>query len=339
MTGRLSWTTGTELDVEREETTADLQGRIRGFQPAGDLVGVSLTVLSGDSAQRVFYIDASGGTIGRSAKAEVRLSDPAVSRMHARITFGPDGAYIEDLCSVNGTMLEGHPVFAPLRLPDICRIQIGDFTVLQATLLDETSARSVRNLQDEMYTDALTRAGNRRFMRRRLHEEMSFSSRHGMPIGLLMADLDHFKVINDTYGHPCGDRVLAEVARILMDSVRDEDSVYRYGGEEFCVLLRGATEDGLWTVAERIRLAVEYFALPIRGGAIRITVSIGGAILDPDASGSRSTVDLSADDDEGMHGNPLLELADRALYKAKTGGRNRVEIYCGEDGEAPDPPN
>jgi two-component system, cell cycle response regulator len=164
--------------------------------------------------------------------------------------------------------------------------------------------------------DSLTGCYNRRMGMERLTEEFSRAWRSGDPLGLIMFDIDHFKPVNDTWGHLAGDRILVRTARTVERVLREGDVLVRYGGEEFLVLLPGAPLEEAASVAERVRRAVE--AMEISGdGPERITVSVGvGAVPMPGVE--------SAD--------VLLQRVDEALYQAKAAGRNRVvHVPAGDD--------
>jgi two-component system cell cycle response regulator len=170
----------------------------------------------------------------------------------------------------------------------------------------------VDGLCDLSLTDPLTGLGNRRNFKRILNREIDVVARSGEPALLLMLDIDHFKKVNDTYGHQAGDRVLQAVATCLGSCVRPMDSVARYGGEEFGVILPSCQSSFGRLVAERIRESVQ--ALSINVGPlvnIEVTVSVGGAYA---LEWVRSTTDL------------WTERADQQLYLAKSQGRNRVCI-------------
>jgi diguanylate cyclase len=159
--------------------------------------------------------------------------------------------------------------------------------------------------------DALTQMLNRRFMPAILSQEVSFASESNLPLSLLMIDIDHFKAINDSRGHPAGDVVIREVADVVMRNVRASDFAFRYGGEEFLLALVETGGEPAAKVAERIRRDVESTVLTLSDGStLRITVSIGVA-------------DFSGHPDHEF----LIQRADAALYLAKEGGRNRVHRY------------
>lgn len=163
--------------------------------------------------------------------------------------------------------------------------------------------------------DTLTGVNNRRFFDQRLGEEVDRVMRSGECLACLFLDIDHFKSINDTFGHQTGDMVLAEVAGNVRTLLRSNDVLARYGGEEFVVLLAVATELRAVEVAERIRSRVAQLEMRGKDGqAIPVRLSIGVATLKP------SCVDMR----EGASGARLVEMADSALYQAKKAGRNRV---------------
>jgi two-component system cell cycle response regulator len=158
--------------------------------------------------------------------------------------------------------------------------------------------------------DALTGVWNRRAILDMLGTELVRSSRDVLPVAVAMADLDHFKRINDTYGHVVGDAVLCEVVSRMRALLRPYDAIGRYGGEEFLVVLPGCTPEDALGLAERLRMGISQEPMAIPGGTIEVTGSIGVATND-------MTVPLDA--------MALIQAADSALYRAKAGGRNRVE--------------
>jgi two-component system, cell cycle response regulator len=165
------------------------------------------------------------------------------------------------------------------------------------------------------FTDVLTGWHNRRYLQTRLQEELARCRRERTPLTCLMMDIDHFKSVNDRFGHLAGDEVLRQLAHCISGEVRGSDVSARYGGEEFVVLLPGTSIAAGFLLAERIRAAVaaELFEIPA-GSRLRVTISIGVAEHHP-ALDER---------DVKLVGERLLELADLALYEAKAGGRNSV---------------
>ncbi|AQR64986.1 hypothetical protein BXU06_07840 [Aquaspirillum sp. LM1] len=172
-------------------------------------------------------------------------------------------------------------------------------------------------------TDALTGVHNRRYFDQRLDEEITRSHRQGSMLAGLFLDIDFFKRINDTWGHPAGDAVLQEVARRVKEQLRITDTLARYGGEEFAALLVQADASQAVRVAERIRAAVA--ASPVclgEGMDIPVTLSIGVSTFHG----------LRAQENASQAGGRLLHEADTALYQAKEGGRNRVVCQCLNEG-------
>lgn len=172
-------------------------------------------------------------------------------------------------------------------------------------------------LEQLSITDPLTELYNRRFLEKRMHEELNRCLRQDQPLTVMLIDLDHFKCYNDSCGHMDGDLALKKTSRILRSCVREMDVVTRFGGEEFCILLPGTAKEEALTVAERIRLGIEHE--PIRGEEMlpggRLTSSIG----------------LASFPDDGTTAHALLHAADVALYRAKHLGRNRTTPFHPEE--------
>ncbi|MBT8106978.1 MAG: GGDEF domain-containing protein [Gammaproteobacteria bacterium] len=165
------------------------------------------------------------------------------------------------------------------------------------------------DLQRIAALDPLTNCYNRRFGLTRLREEFARAKRHELPLGVIMFDIDHFKRINDSHGHLIGDRVLANVAKLAKENLREGDVLVRYGGEEFLCILPSASIEGAAVVCERIRHAIEGMTVRDRGQTINCTVSLGFA----------STEGCPAEDETA-----LIQVTDEALYRAKNDGRNRT---------------
>lgn len=163
------------------------------------------------------------------------------------------------------------------------------------------------------FTDYLTGLKTRGYFEQQLELEFKRAERRRQKFALLMIDIDHFKTLNDTYGHHVGDQVLRDVASILMKDMREVDTVARYGGEEFVMILPETTETGARYVAQRLRRAVEQakFFAGSPQSVQHLTISIGIAVYDADAQFKRD----------------LIEFSDAALYAAKNSGRNQVVCY------------
>jgi len=166
-------------------------------------------------------------------------------------------------------------------------------------------------------TDGLTQLYNRRHTSDTLDAEVARSNRYGTPLSVLICDIDHFKSVNDRFGHNAGDEVIRQVAKVLAASIRRIDLAGRWGGEEFVILLPSTAAGGAAVVAERIRAGIEALS-PVEGGPDRVTVSVGVA-----EQGRR------------MSAVELIEQADKSLYRAKQRGRNRVELAIAPNDEKP----
>jgi len=203
---------------------------------------------------------------------------------------------------------------------------IGELTVYrhvkfeekELVLLENTIAALVYPLRnailykqavEKAYRDPLTGVNNRAALDNALKQEINLAKRHENPLSIVMFDIDKFKRINDTYGHITGDAVLKRIAETMTESARGSDIIYRYGGEEFIILLRNTEEAGATLLAERIRQAIESIIFKYDKFDIRVSTSAGLTTLIP-------SDDL----------NSLLGRCDEALYKAKEQGRNRVVV-------------
>lgn len=174
----------------------------------------------------------------------------------------------------------------------------------------ETLLQSRNELERLSHTDELTQIPNRRSIMDKLTEELKAHRRKKRPLAMAMLDLDHFKKINDSYGHQCGDMILRETAQFMSTILRDYDVVGRYGGEEFLIILPETPSDQAFAICDRIRTAVQNRTYKYNGRSLHITVSIGIA--------ARAA-------DEGFSTEKFIAEADRCLYIAKETGRNRTE--------------
>lgn len=192
------------------------------------------------------------------------------------------------------------------------------FVWLTANLSLQTAfdIRRVTLLEQESIKDPLTGIYNRRYLDRRLEEEIKRAQRYNLPMSVLLIDIDHFKEVNDTFGHQVGDSLLIHLSDLLVDQIRESDVASRYGGDELCILAPSTTLSSAYTLAERLRLVVETDQLDFdqkkgQHQEIQVTVSIGVAGLSPEIINSES----------------LIKHADEALYRAKQEGRNRVVMH------------
>ena len=234
------------------------------------------------------------------------------------------GTYIaidaRDMLRINMLILIAlAPVIFFISVPTFDKIGAAVFVLLAVaanTLLGrvlEVSNRRAYALELELHrdarTDSLTGLDNRRAMQERGRVELKRAARSGQPVSVILCDLDHFKNVNDKYGHEAGDRALTSAAAVLREALRESDALGRWGGEEFMVILPGTDERGAAEVAERMRAAIA--AARFNGVAESNTISLGVA--------SSATLD-----DPAMEWDLLIKEADQRLYRAKHEGRNRV---------------
>jgi diguanylate cyclase (GGDEF)-like protein len=291
----------------RDPITAEVAPVEAVAQPAS-ACRAALVFATGGQMGRMVPMEAASVVVGRDDVCDLVVADEGVSRRHLRLSRTPAAGWeVEDLHSTNGTSVNGVQVQRRL-LADGDRLLLGR-TVLKFLLQAPVEEEYHRRLYQASTRDPLTGACNRRFFDERLAAEIAFAVRHRTPLSLLMIDLDHFKRINDTHGHPAGDRVLVAVADALLRQVRAEDLAARWGGEEFAVLVRDLAEPGGVELAERIRRTIEGLSIPHGDGRIAVTVSIG-------VGGGAGDSSLTRDG--------LVAAADRFLYGAKRAGRNRV---------------
>jgi len=259
-------------------------------------------------AGRCIKLDRLPLRLGRDPDNELVLTDDGVSRRHARIERRGDRMVLMDVGSTNGTLLNDAELSGIAELCTGDRIQVGStiFKYLSATDLE---AALHEQIFSNVTTDALTGLRSKRHLLDELGREFSRARRYNRQFSVLMIDIDHFKWINDEYGHQVGDITLRAVASQVLSCLHSDDLAARYGGEEFVIsLLETKLEDAVVT-AERIRAAVAELVVSYRDVRLQVTVSIGCA-------------EYSHSDENEIR---LFERADLAMYAAKEAGRNTVK--------------
>lgn len=270
-----------------------------------------LIVLAGTNVGAVYRLDDREITLGRSKKAGITLDDTNISRAHASLTLlGQDEVLLKDLGSTNGTFVGDERISSKV-LHDGDRFQLGSTTLLKFSVSDEVEESFQRQLYESSVRDGLTGLNNRKHFDERLEAEFTFAMRHGAELALILIDIDHFKRINDTYGHQAGDEALRRIARSLKKNTRTEDVVARYGGEEFAVIARGISAEQGVQFASRLRVLIKATPVQIEGTTIHLSVSAGVAALTGGLFKTQAA---------------LIAAADRALYSAKAKGRDRVVL-------------
>jgi diguanylate cyclase (GGDEF)-like protein len=272
-----------------------------------------LIVLSGGIPGAMLALADGPNWIGRAPDNALQLADPSISRQHACIEIEPGGsARLTDSGSTNGTFVNGHrlPPGTTTALADGDRVRFGATCVLKYVRPAPCEEAYQREMYERTVRDTLTGLYNRAYFMDQVPALTRRAARQGCGIAVLMLDLDHFKPINDTYGHPTGDAVLKEVASVLRQCTRADDIVARFGGEEFVVALPTLSLGRAAERAERIRKALAARRLRIGGkSSLRVTASIGVVYAPADRPHSPQA---------------LISTADLRLYAAKESGRNCV---------------
>jgi two-component system cell cycle response regulator len=298
-----------EVVPEDETIAVSAQRKSQEIVPPVLLRRTVVKVLSGLEAGRVHIVTSDVVVVGRGAGCDLRIDDTALSRQHCRIRVTDGTFFVEDLESRNGTMVNGLRIRAPQVLEDGALVQLAAGTIIMFSHQEDLEVQAEQRLYASAVLDPLTGLHNRRHLDARIKSEFAFASRHQTPLSVLLLDIDHFKRVNDTYGHAGGDAALRALAERLQRTVRTEDIVARYGGEEFAVVARGIEPAAALLFAERIRDHAEKIRLVHEEKSIAFTISIGVATM------TRERIFDSV--------VSILKAADDGLYQAKAAGRNR----------------
>ncbi len=276
-----------------------------------------LVQYSGNALGKRYVLEGDEVSIGRSPNADIYIGESSVSRTHARFTLVGDRVEIEDLGSANGTYINDEKIDSGTLLKD------GDILRLGTILLKFFDSENLDGIiQDKIYRmatiDAGTQIFNKQYLQDALATEFKFSQAYSRNLSIIYYDLDHFKKVNDTFGHNAGDMILKDSSLIVKNTIRKDDIQARFGGEEFIIILPNTDAQTAYDLAERIRSSVEKHIFYIEveeGGTKKVvehtqTISIGVAQL---------TSSMKTPED-------LLEAADKKLYTSKQTGRNRVTM-------------
>ena len=245
-------------------------------------------------------------SIGRDPENLVVVDTDSVSRRHALIENENGERYIVDLGSTNGTYLND-------TLVERAHLRTGDLLKIGDTIFKFLCGKDIESsYHEEIYRmticDGLTQIANKRYLLEFLEGELSRSKRYERNLAIIMMDIDHFKNINDEFGHLTGDYVLKEMATLVRKRIRREELFARYGGEEFAIVLPETNEEGARDFATIVRELIEKAVFEFEGNIIPVTVSLGVAALQ----------------EKMVTPQDLIRLADERLYQAKRGGRNQV---------------
>jgi len=292
--------------IDEDETESTIVIKVRGedsFKPKGEDF---LVCIYGGPVGRRFSLGKSPTVIGRGRQCEISIQQGTVSRTHAQISGVCGRRIVQDLGSTNGIFVNGSSTPAhQLECGDLLKVGEVIFKYLAGDNIESAYHEEIYRLAIE---DGLTQLPNKRYLMQFLGREMARVQRYERPICLMMIDVDHFKSINDTYGHLAGDDVLSDLANLLKPRIRKDECLARYGGEEFTIVMPETQLKGAKLFAEIMRESVENHEFSFDGQTIPVTVSIG----------------VARNSDAADTPEKLIAAADELLYQAKSAGRNRV---------------
>lgn len=297
-----------------EKTSVVSSDTFKGRIKAADGAPPVIVVLIGPPGYvgKQYPISSNDIVIGRSVETQVYIDDKSLSRSHAKFAIVGSEVSIIDLGSTNKTIVNGTalPPLAPCKLRNNDQIKTGNVIF---KFLEKGNIEALTNqaMYEKANRDALTGAHSKGSLLEKGPEAVKRSDLLNEDLSIIVFDIDHFKNINDTYGHPAGDYVLKELSNIVVSKlIRANDYFARYGGEEFVLILSGGTAKMASEIAERIRQTMENHAFLYEGKVIPVTISLGVV--------TKSTSDTDWSE--------LFDRADKAMYTSKQSGRNRVTI-------------
>lgn len=290
-------------DSARNKTVVTVVSRIS-ERPVGK--EACLVVIYGMDLGKKYNLDRQAIIIGRSSKADIQIDQESVSRNHCKLINTGKTIMLRDLGSTNGTYVNDE-------LIDEYVLRDGDLIKIGRSIFKFLSGNNIENAyHEEIYrlttVDGLTQVYNKRYFLETLEREIGRAQRYQRDLSLIMFDIDHFKKINDSYGHLAGDHVLKHLAMVIKSRIRREDILSRYGGEEFSIILPEIDLENAIQFAEKIRKLVEKAVFTFEDTEIPVTISIGVTNYDTQQA------DVSE----------FIKVADEKLYEAKQAGRNRV---------------
>jgi diguanylate cyclase (GGDEF)-like protein len=265
-----------------------------------------LVLIYGMELGKKYNLESRSMIIGRSSKCDIQVDQESVSRNHCKVMNTGKSVLLRDLGSTNGTYVNDLPI-------DEHVLHDGDLIKIGRTIFKFLTGGNIENAyHEEIYrlttVDGLTQIYNKRYFLEVLEREISRSHRYSRQLSLIIFDIDHFKKINDNYGHLAGDFVLKHLATAVKGSIRREDIIARYGGEEFAIVLPEIESYNAQRFAEKIRHLVEKTVFRFEDTDIPVTISVGVAT---------STAETQSTEE-------FIKIADDQLYEAKRSGRNCV---------------
>lgn len=302
--------------MSTDDTTivfTDIRSALQSSEKEAAQRPAALLVVGGDLNGTLFDLLEPIVTVGRSPENTIALEFNGVSRHHFKLHVDVSGHILEDCGSKNGTYLNNKKVEQNNLLSKNDIIKIGSIA-LKYLPKGDPERLTYDKLNLEANTDRHTGCYNKAFFNNRITLEVNKCKITGDPLSLVIFDLDHFKKLNDNFGHDAGDFVLKELAQLIrQNGIREHDVFARYGGEEFVVLLPKTNLKQAFEIAERLRRLIENHQFNYDGKRLPVTSSIG-----------------VADYRQGVTtGTDLFKRADEAVYRSKEGGRNQVQYYKG----------
>jgi diguanylate cyclase (GGDEF)-like protein len=302
--------------MSTDDTTivlTDLRAALNASENEAQKKPAALLVVGGDLNGTLFDLIDSLVSVGRNPENNISLEFNGVSRQHFKLHASGETHVLEDCGSKNGTYLNNKKVegLTPLAKGDI--IKLGSIA-LKYLPKGDPERLTYDKLSMEANTDRHTGCFNKTYFNNRITLEVNKCKVTGDPLSLVIFDLDHFKKLNDNFGHDAGDFVLKEMAQVIRSNgIREQDVFARYGGEEFVILLPKTNLKQSFEIAERLRKLIENKEFMYDGKRLPVTASIG-----------------VADYRQGVtSGTDLFKRADEAVYKSKEGGRNQVNFFRG----------
>jgi len=278
---------------------------------AAKSIGACLIVVKGSPQGHRFFLNQAESILGRDPTADISIADSKISRKHAVFKLEGGNVTLTDLGSANGTEVNDRVLSPnePVVLKKNDTIVLGASTKLEFLPAGEVKTVDMGELSSAVNTDGLTGVFNKRYLLQAIDTEFKRAKAMRASLSVVFLDLDHFKKINDNYGHAAGDFVLKEFANLVKTNfARPRDLFARYGGEEFVLMLSNTSADAGLVIAEKVRSAVEGYPFIFEGKKLPVTSSLGIAEI----SDAYATAEA------------FLNAADAALYQSKQNGRNRV---------------
>jgi two-component system, cell cycle response regulator len=291
------------------DSTKVLSTKDLGVPSSGERRQAYFIIISGRSVGKQFRVTGDRLTVGRQSQCEIMVDDEGVSRKHAFMERTTLGYVLTDNESTNGIFVNGTRLDRHL-LKDGDKVQLGQGAVLKFSFQDEMEEKAQRQLYDQATRDELTGAYNKKFFIDQLKMDFAYYLRHPEPLSLTLFDIDHFKKVNDTFGHLAGDFALKTLSSVVQKTLRTEDVFARYGGEEFAIVLKATSAEQAFLVTDRLRRVIAAHVFAFEGKTLEVKISAGVATL------NKTTMTTPRD---------LVAAADDLLYSAKKLGRNRVE--------------